>query len=218
MKPYYQHGGITIYHGKACDVLVLTDPPYNASNSNIGFQDKGYNTIDLDWDKDFDPRPAMDLCWKTLEQKGSLISFCSYHLLGWYLNWKKPQQIIHWRKTNPFPAIAKAIEYAVWFTKGSPYTFNKEHAGQNIIDAPICAGHERTEHPTQKPISVMTSILRVHAPKCGIILDPFMGSGTTLRAAKDQNLSAIGIDMEEKYCEIAAKRMEQEVFNFDSAQ
>jgi site-specific DNA-methyltransferase (adenine-specific) len=228
MKPYFERNGIAIYHGNCLEVmprltvtpdLVLTDPPYNASNSNIDFQEKGYNTVDLEWDKNFDPMPPMELAWKLLSERGSLLTFCSYHLLGRYLNWKEPQQIVHWRKTNPFPAIAKVwtptVEYAVWFTKGSPYTFNKTFAGQNVIDAPICAGHERTEHPTQKPEILMQKLLLVHAPENGTVLDCFMGSGTTLAAAKTLNLKAIGIELEEKYCEIAAKRLEQEVFAFE---
>ena len=69
------------------------------------------------------------------------------------------------------------------------------------------------EHPTQKPLSLMCWCLGF-APDAKTILDPFMGSGTTLRAAKDLGRKAIGIEIEERYCEIAAKRMAQEVFSF----
>lgn len=68
-----------------------------------------------------------------------------------------------------------------------------------------------TTHPTQKPLSLINYLLQVGGET---ILDPFMGSGTTLRAAKDLGRKAIGIEIEEKYCEIAAKRMGQEVFKF----
>jgi len=65
-------------------------------------------------------------------------------------------------------------------------------------------------HPTEKPVELFTWCLEF-APDAQTILDPFMGSGTTLRAAKDLGRKAIGIEIEEKYCEIAAKRMAQEV-------
>lgn len=68
----------------------------------------------------------------------------------------------------------------------------------------------KREHPTQKPISLMFWCLSF-APQAETIIDPFMGSGTTLRAAKDLRRKAIGIEIEEKYCEIAARRMQQEV-------
>jgi site-specific DNA-methyltransferase (adenine-specific) len=67
------------------------------------------------------------------------------------------------------------------------------------------------QHPTQKPLEVMTWCINQAPDGCVSILDPFMGSGTTLRAAKDLGRKAIGIEIEERYCEIAAKRMQQEV-------
>ena len=71
----------------------------------------------------------------------------------------------------------------------------------------------KNQHPTQKPVKLMGwCIGLIDDPQS--ILDPFMGSGTTLRAAKDLNRKAIGIEIEEKYCEIAANRMSQEVLNF----
>ncbi len=69
------------------------------------------------------------------------------------------------------------------------------------------------EHPARFPIELPSYIIKTFT--CETILDPFMGSGTTLRAAKDLNRKAIGIEIEEKYCEIAAKRLSQEVFNFE---
>ena len=69
------------------------------------------------------------------------------------------------------------------------------------------------EHPNEKPLEMVSFFLGLHAKEGDAILDPFMGSGTTLRAAKDLQRHAIGIEIEERYCEIAAKRCAQEVLN-----
>lgn len=66
------------------------------------------------------------------------------------------------------------------------------------------------EHVTQKPLGVLRELLRI-VPEGGLVLDPFMGSGTTLRAAKDLGLRAVGVELEERYCAVAARRLGQEV-------
>jgi site-specific DNA-methyltransferase (adenine-specific) len=69
------------------------------------------------------------------------------------------------------------------------------------------------DHPTPKPLALISHFIQLHSLPDDLILDPFMGHGTTLRSAKDLGRKAIGIDLEERYCEIAAKRMQQEVLN-----
>lgn len=198
-----------------CVDLVLTDPPYNASNSKISCADKHYSTVNEDWDKGFMAKDFLDLCYDKLKDNGSMIVFCSYHTLSQYLTYDKLklQQIIHWVKTNPFPAIAKVytpnVEYAVWFVKGSPYTFNKEFAGQNILTTNICAGNERTEHPTQKPLDLWYKLLKVHSNENDLILDCFSGSGTTAVACHNLHRRFICIEKDPEYCRASCERLEQ---------
>jgi site-specific DNA-methyltransferase (adenine-specific) len=83
---------------------------------------------------------------------------------------------------------------------------------RSVIYARSC--HGEAEHPTQKPISIIDPILRFSVPAGGIVADLFAGSGSTLVAAKAIGLRAIGIEIEERYCEIAAKRLQQSVFDY----
>lgn len=87
------------------------------------------------------------------------------------------------------------------------------HGGQDAMAFSI--GREaKFDHPSQKPYPYMTWLVNRLSEEGQIILDPFIGSGTTLRAAKDLRRKAIGIEIEEKYCEIAARRLGQEVLDF----
>lgn len=194
--------------------LVLTDPPYNASNSHIGFKD-GYKTINEDWDKNFDPYPFLDIAFEKIREGGSILTFCSYHLLGKYLMyWRKVQQILHWEHITAMPAVAKVytpvIEYIVWFSTPS-YTFNRGVIPTNCIrnkKGYLVDG--RIEHPTLKPSDLMSKLLLVHSNANDFILDPFMGSGTTCVAAKRLGRRYCGIEISPKYYEIACNRVRQE--------
>ncbi|MGH9252244.1 MAG: DNA methyltransferase, partial [Acidimicrobiales bacterium] len=75
------------------------------------------------------------------------------------------------------------------------------------------ADWETRHHPVEKPVGLMRHLI-FHCPPLAEVVDPFMGSGTTLRAAKDCGRRAIGVEIEERYCEIAARRLGQEVLDF----
>ena len=207
--PYYDEDGITIFHGDCRDILphlpkvdlVLTDPPYGirwdgrVKPGSINGQGGTFSrfegqTIAGD-DTDFDASFLLD--------RGTVILWGMNH----FPQYLHRGSIFVWVKKYPeaFGTFLSDADVA-WMNKGhgvylSP-TVN-----------PASFQHER-EHPTQKPVSVMQwCIEQANTP--GIILDPFMGSGTTLRAAKDLGRKAIGIEIEKKYCEIAVERLRQTV-------
>lgn len=91
-----------------------------------------------------------------------------------------------------------------------PFTVSASDQWGDVWRFPI----ERNRlHPAQKPLALMDQIVRVSSRLGDLVLDPFCGSGTTLRAAKDQGRRAIGIEKDERYCEVAAQRLSQEVFD-----
>lgn len=109
------------------------------------------------------------------------------------------------RKTRP--AHTGHIEDSVYLSHdGGPRLM------RSVIRARSCHGY--AEHPTQKPLDIIEPLLRYSLPSGGCVMDPFMGSGTVLVAAKAIGARAVGIEIEEKYCEIAAKRLSQEVLVF----
>jgi len=204
MTPYYEEKGITIYHGDCRDILpdlpkvdlVLTDPPYGI-NIDTSIQ-KACGRIQhgkiIGDGVPFDPTFLF-----TLNCEFILFGANNYHHLlpkggGW----------IVWDKRSPDGSSDKVFGWPfelAWCSKdkvGKIYRI--QHGGYLNAD-----GTGKRVHPTQKPIMLMTAIMRDF--KTSPICDPFVGSGTTLVAAKQLGRKAIGIELEEKYCEIAAKRL-----------
>jgi DNA modification methylase len=196
-----------------CIDLVLTDPPYNASNSSITCADKHYSTINAEWDKNFNPISYLEECKRVLKDGGSMLFFCTYHLLGTYLNWTglKLQQIIHWQHTNPFPAIAKvyspAIEYIVWYSTHN-YTFNKEFTKTNVIlNNKAHQVDGKFNHPSVKPSDLIKKLLLVHSNENDLILDCFSGSGTTAVACHNLKRRFICIEKDYDYWKASVERL-----------
>lgn len=123
---------------------------------------------------------------------------------------KKPKLNI-----RPHGDTAQSTNYGAFSEKRTRTIALDETYPQSIVRF---ANSQEGQHPTQKPIELFSYLVATYSLAGQSILDPFMGSGTTLRAAKDLGRKAIGIEIEEKYCEIAAKRMSQSVFDFSGSE
>jgi len=214
MTPYYQHAGITIYHGDCreimpmlpkCD-LLLTDPPYGIGEAAGKNKSRGKLAIAKDYgDMNWDNVPANDAdLFLARQQTTSQIIFG-----GNYFSLPPSSCWLVWDKVNGDSDFADC-ELAWTNRKSAVRMFRWRWNGMLQEDM---SHKEKRVHPTQKPLALMKWCLSLfHDTKT--VLDPYCGSGTTLVAAKAMGLTSIGIEREEKYCEIAAKRLIQEVFDF----
>lgn len=204
--------------------LVLTDPPYNASNSNIGFDD-GYKTIDEEWDKNFNPKDFLDVIYPKLRDGGSMLIFCTRHLLGYYIHEYpktnsrcKVQDVLHWEHITAFPAIAKVytpcIEYIVWYSTPK-YTFNldqfsEKHSRKNVIrnhKAHVADDTTEIDHPSIKPTDLLRKLLRIHSNIGDSVVDMFMGSGSLAVACIEEKRNFIGFELDNKHYNTSKKRV-----------
>lgn len=197
MKPYYQDEAVTIYHGDCREILpslpkvdlVLTDPPYGLNRSDPVRKPVGT----MMWDARPPDSDLLDL----VRSKADKVIIWG----GNYFPLPPCQRFLIWDKVQPENFSTSMVEMA-WSNLSGPAKLFKDRV----------IGFYK-EHPTEKSLDLMCWCLSL-VSDAQTILDPFMGSGTTLRAAKDLGRKAIGIEIEEKYCEIAAKRMAQQVLEF----
>jgi len=196
MKPYYQHAGITIYHGDCREVLlevdadvIVTDPPYLEG--------------DFSWLLDLAGRPFV-------VTPGKLRAF------DWIAK-EKPDWEYAWRGSSR--SLGGSACFHIGFEPVLAYGMPHTPLGNDVLDYPICTyyiqkGQPAKDHPWPKPVKLFSKIVAHWAKEGQTVCDPCCGTGMTLVAAKNEGKSAIGIEIEEKYCEIAAKRLSQEVFDF----
>ena len=217
MKPYYEDDAVTIYHGDCREILptllpvdlVLTDPPYGigeAAGKNrsravlANVTEFGY----AEWDNVTIPKYLLDRVRSGAPRQ--IIFGGNFYELppsSCWLVWDKDNGGSDFADCElAWTNLPKAVRLIRWRWAG----MLQENMGEK----------EFRYHPTQKPVPVMRWCIQQAGEGVNTILDPFMGSGTTLRAAKDLGRKAIGIEIEERYCEIAAKRMSQSVLAFDA--
>lgn len=201
MREYYKDDWCTIYHGDCKDILprldpvdlLLTDPPYGIGEKMKGGT-WGFTQQYVDMRK-WDVVPELEVlnaC--NLKAKYQIVWGGNYFCMPASRCW------LVWDKSNAVPTMADC-ELA-WTNFDKPV---KRFYGQ--------VAKHNYGHPTEKPLNLIKWCINQTPEHCETILDAFMGSGTTLRAAKDLNRKAIGIEIEEKYCEIAAMRLQQEVLD-----
>ncbi len=211
MNPYYEHAGITIYHGDCREVLphvvaetMITDPvwPNNTLPEFIGLDPWGLlqeatylfdgERLAIQLGLDSDPRiltrvPARFAYFRSVQLRWACPSYKGRLL----------------------------VDRDVAYLFGIPPLAQK---GRHLIGGGVLdtsnKGRE-SDHPCPRKLKHVSWLVDRWSNETDTILDPFMGSGTTLRAAKDLGRKAIGIEIEEKYCEIAANKLSQEVFQFN---
>jgi DNA modification methylase len=217
LKPYYEHKGITIYHGDCLEIipelglvdLVLTDPPYDIHAGKGGgcFGDRQHlartgNFTDGGCDYSFLDIFKNWFCFCSLKQLSSLLGHAEL----------RNYCLLTWCKTNPVPTCNNKylpdVEYIVHsWSKGRLFGDMSLKSTFTIMPC----GRKETSHPNEKPKRIISKLIQVGSLAGETIIDPFAGSGTTLVAAKELGRKAIGIEIEEKWCETAARRLQQEV-------
>ena len=215
--PFYQDSLVTLYRGD-CEAilpslpkadLLLTDPPYGigrcrgmggGGRSKLTGMPRTHRTYEGGWDKGRPSKAVFDL----------LLASALRHIIwgGNYFSDFLPvnKQWLVWDKETTMPSYSDA-ELA-WTSLRLSTVKMFRYCGNGFQ-----AKEKERVHPTQKPVALFGWCLELEAPVKSVI-DPFAGSGTTGRACKDRGIKCTLIEREESYCEIAARRCQQEVLNF----
>ena len=215
--------------------LIITDPPYlisrdsnfkQISDSTSKEMSTKYNiSIDFgDWDKvELDFNYLFKEWFRILKKGGTLIVFYdvwksneikeSANIVGF-----KQPRVCTWTKTNPVPINSKtnylsnATEYFFTFVKGGKPTFNSVY-DNGFYKFPICHGKERLQHPTQKPLSLISQLIEKHSNSGDLVLDNFAGTGTVGEACVKLGRDYILIEKEETYFNMIGDRLNKSIIS-----
>lgn len=227
IRPYYEDEAVTLYHGDCREILpaligadveaIITDPPYNTINRDTAGLRKIHKGR-----ADSEPVDIESLAPVFARlARGSVYVWCAQEQLSrWLRAFQREGMTTRtgvWWKTNPSPMNGEhlwlsAIELCA-FARHKGATFNL-HCVAPVWRFPIAAPNG---HPTPKPIPLMAELVSASTRSADLVLDPFAGSGSVLIAAKNLGRRAIGIEIEERYCELAAERLSQNVLALEGA-
>lgn len=226
LSPYYEQAGISLYHGDCRQILpqlaaetfdlVLTDPPYLVSY--CGRWGSDLEPIEGDCDPSW-VLPVYRDIFRVLKPDSLCLTFYGWpHAETFLSTWR----VVGFRPISVFALVKRRIglgyftraqhELAYLLAKGKPP--KPAVAPSDVLD---WATSGTSLHPNQKPLGAVSKLLSSFSNKTGLILDPFCGSGTTLVAAGQCGRRAVGIEIEERFCEVAAMRLSQQWLDFDES-
>lgn len=235
MIPYYEEPGIQIFHGDCREILpqlsrvdvVIADPPYGVTSLDWDSAVDGwaylvdapclwcFGSMRFFLSQKFESwKYAQEIIWE--KHNGSIFhadrfrrvhEFAMQFYRGeWADLYKSP---VYTMDATPRTVRRKQRPAHSGHIDGSSY--QSEDGGprlmRSVVYVPSC--HGEAEHPTQKPVDIIKPLIEYSCPPDGVVLDPFMGSGTTLVAAQNLGRNCIGIEIEERYCAIAVERLRQ---------
>lgn len=204
--------------------MILTDPPYEISNSGGGMMDRGNRKFIREIDgmgmcqSGFDVDDFLTQTIPLFKDKHHYcgVFFCSVKQLHSYINWainnKMQYGVGVWHKTNPAPLCNNKylgdLEYWVYI-KGSKSRIRGEYKTKSLMyQSPINKkDKDLYGHPTIKPLDLMEKFVINHTDEGNVVFDPFMGTGTTGVACKNTNRQFLGVELDEKYYNIANQRI-----------
>ncbi len=214
--------------------LILTDPPYNLGvfmknrDTNLKkmrenfFGAAGWDNLSFeDWEKHMDQ--FFEESSRVIKKGGTMLLFMSIIKIETIIRLAEKHGFYYkttgiWHKLNPMPRnmnlhFINSTEAWVYFTIGKKTgTFNNNgKALHDFIETSVVTNGERKagKHPTQKPIALIEHFVSILSDKNDIILDPFMGSGSTGVVAKKHNRNFIGIELDDTYFQISTRRIQE---------
>ncbi len=200
-------------------ILMVTDPPYNLASENsmvaAGSNNKMAGKLkNSSWDKNFDMPEFLKCIQNLLPENISVYIFTSHHLAGiiweWSKDWASHYSWCVWKKSNPMPSLMKRhwtwdAELICYATRGK-HIFNFPEEGHAHSTFEFSKVSSCDLHPTMKPVELICHIISHSSNKNNIVLDPFLGSGTTLIAAEQLGRICYGIELSPSYCDIIVNR------------
>ena len=204
--------------------LIIADPPYVISKESQFHTMKDRKnprkgTNFGAWDKEFDNRPWLKKSYELLNKGGSLLVFNDFKKATEIIDYAQKLGFVYkdtliWKKTNPMPRNRERryvpdVEMIIWFIKPGKWVFNRQDSKyeSSVISFPSESGGGcKRYHPTQKPQKLINYLIKIHSNENNLILDPFMGSGTTAVCAKNNNRNYIGFELEEDYYKVCLQR------------